>query len=42
VADRIPAIKVLRLPKETNALGAIVGGVILSHSGHRFILIRHR
>jgi len=28
---RIPAIKVLLLPKDTNALGTIFGGVILSH-----------
>ena len=27
----IPAIKVLLLPKDTNALGTIFGGVILSH-----------
>jgi acyl-CoA thioesterase YciA len=31
VPDRIPAIKVLLLPKDTNALGTIFGGVILSH-----------
>jgi acyl-CoA thioesterase YciA len=31
VADRIPAIKVLLLPKDTNALGTIFGGVILAH-----------
>jgi acyl-CoA thioesterase YciA len=29
--DLIPAIKVLLLPKDTNALGTIFGGVILSH-----------
>ena len=29
--DRIPAIKVLLLPKDTNAYGTIFGGVILSH-----------
>lgn len=29
--DRIPAIKVLLLPKDTNAFGTIFGGVILSH-----------
>src|SRR5215470_17707862 len=28
---RVPAIKVLMLPKDTNALGTIFGGVILSH-----------
>jgi acyl-CoA thioesterase YciA len=28
---RIPAIKLLLLPKDTNALGTIFGGVILSH-----------
>ena len=31
VADRVPAIKVILLPKDTNALGTIFGGVILSH-----------
>ncbi|HEU5322385.1 MAG TPA: hotdog domain-containing protein [Methylomirabilota bacterium] len=30
-AERIPAIKVLLLPRDTNALGTIFGGVILSH-----------
>ena len=30
-ATRIPAIKVLLLPKDTNAHGTIFGGVILSH-----------
>ena len=29
--DQIPAIKLLLLPKDTNALGTIFGGVILSH-----------
>jgi acyl-CoA thioesterase YciA len=29
--ERIPAIKVLLLPKDTNPLGTIFGGVILSH-----------
>ena len=29
--ERVPAIKVLLLPKDTNALGTIVGGVILAH-----------
>ena len=29
--DPIPAIKLLLLPKDTNALGTIFGGVILSH-----------
>ncbi len=29
--QRIPAIKLLLLPKDTNALGTIFGGVILSH-----------
>ena len=28
---QVPAIKVLLLPKDTNALGTIFGGVILSH-----------
>jgi acyl-CoA thioesterase YciA len=28
---RVPAIKVLLLPRDTNALGTIFGGVILSH-----------
>ena len=31
MADRDPAIRVLLLPKDTNALGTIFGGVILSH-----------
>jgi acyl-CoA thioesterase YciA len=29
--ERVPAVKVLLLPKDTNALGTIFGGVILSH-----------
>jgi acyl-CoA thioesterase YciA len=29
--ERVPAIKVLLLPKDTNPLGTIFGGVILSH-----------
>jgi len=29
--ERIPAVKVLLLPKDTNAYGTIFGGVILSH-----------
>ncbi len=29
--ERIPAIKVLLLPKDTNAYGTIFGGVILAH-----------
>jgi acyl-coenzyme A thioesterase PaaI-like protein len=29
--DRVPAIKLLLLPKDTNAYGTIFGGVILSH-----------
>jgi acyl-CoA thioesterase YciA len=29
--ERVPAIKMLLLPKDTNALGTIFGGVILSH-----------
>ena len=29
--ERIPAIKLLLLPKDTNALGTIFGGVILSN-----------
>jgi len=31
VTDRVPAIKVILLPRDTNALGTIFGGVILSH-----------
>lgn len=31
MTNRIPAIKVLLLPKDTNALGTIFGGVILSN-----------
>jgi acyl-CoA thioesterase YciA len=29
--ERIPAIKVIMLPKDTNALGTIFGGVIAAH-----------
>jgi acyl-CoA thioesterase YciA len=29
--NRVPAIKVLLLPKDTNVFGTIFGGVILSH-----------
>ena len=31
MSDRVPAIKVLLLPKDTNALGTVFGGVILSN-----------
>jgi acyl-CoA thioesterase YciA len=31
MTERVPAIKVILLPKDTNALGTIFGGVILSH-----------
>src|SRR4051812_47482556 len=31
MSDRVPAIRVLLLPKDTNAYGTIFGGVILSH-----------
>jgi acyl-CoA thioesterase YciA len=31
MSERIPAIKVILLPKDTNAHGTIFGGVILSH-----------
>jgi acyl-CoA thioesterase YciA len=31
MSERIPAIKVVLLPKDTNAYGTIFGGVILSH-----------
>ena len=31
MSSPVPAIKVLLLPKDTNALGTIFGGVILSH-----------
>src|SRR5688500_1377740 len=31
MSERVPAIKVLLLPKDTNADGTIVGGVILSN-----------
>jgi acyl-CoA thioesterase YciA len=30
-AERVPAIKAIMLPKDTNALGTIFGGVILSN-----------
>jgi len=31
MSDRVPAIKLLLLPKDTNPTGTIFGGVILSH-----------
>jgi acyl-CoA thioesterase YciA len=31
MTERVPAIKLLMLPKDTNAYGTIFGGVILSH-----------
>ena len=31
MSDRVPAIKVILLPKDTNAMGTIFGGVILAH-----------
>ncbi|HET7290792.1 MAG TPA: hotdog domain-containing protein [Vicinamibacteria bacterium] len=31
MGERIPAIRVLLLPRDTNAYGTIFGGVILSH-----------
>src|SRR6266511_394879 len=31
MSERVPAIKVLLVPKDTNAYGTIFGGVILSH-----------
>ena len=31
MSERVPAIKVLLLPKDTNQMGTIFGGVILSH-----------
>ena len=31
MSDRVPAIRVLLLPKDTNAYGTIFGGVSLSH-----------
>ena len=31
MSERVPAIKVLLLPKDTNALGTVFGGVILSN-----------
>ena len=31
MSDRMPAIKVVMMPKDTNAHGTIFGGVILSH-----------
>ena len=31
MSERVPAIKVLLLPKDTNVYGTIFGGVILSH-----------
>jgi hypothetical protein len=29
--DRVPTIRILLMPKDTNALGTIFGGVILAH-----------
>jgi acyl-CoA thioesterase YciA len=49
MSEPVPAIKVLLLPKDTNALGTIFGGVILSnidlasavearkHGAHRYV-----
>jgi acyl-CoA thioesterase YciA len=31
MSERVPAIKVLLLPNDTNAVGDIFGGVILAH-----------
>ena len=31
MSDRVPAIRVMLLPKDTNAYGTIFGGVILAH-----------
>jgi acyl-CoA thioesterase YciA len=31
MSERVPAVKVLLLPRDTNAMGTIFGGVILSH-----------
>ena len=31
MSDRVPAIRVLLLPKDTNAYGTIFGGIILSY-----------
>ena len=31
MSERVPAIRILLLPKDTNAMGTIFGGVILSH-----------
>ena len=31
MSERVPAIKVILLPKDTNAMGTIFGGVILAH-----------
>jgi len=31
MSDRVPAIKLVLLPKDTNAYGTIFGGVILAH-----------
>ncbi len=54
MTERIPAIKVLLLPKDTNGVGTIFGGVILSHidlasavearkvSPHRYVTVAMR
>ena len=42
MSDRVPAIKVLLLPKDTNALGTIFGGVILSEVDLAAAIEAHR
>jgi acyl-CoA hydrolase len=39
MSERVPAIKVLLLPKDTNALGTIFGGVILAHIDPDVVLV---
>jgi len=40
--ERMPAIKVLLLPKDTNALGTIFGGIILSYIDQAGAVEAHR
>ena len=41
-APRVPAIRVVMLPKDTNALGTIFGGVILSYIDQAGAVEAHR
>ena len=41
-ATRLPAIKVIMMPKDTNALGTIFGGIILSYIDQAGAVEAHR